>query len=213
MDTTGCLLRRGDQGYEQARRRAVWNARTPERFPEEIVLADSEADVVRAVRRAGERDMRIGVRSGGHSWAGSHLRDGGMLLDCSRLRSVRGRRERDDGRRPARLSGERARHGARRCGAVLPGRSLRRRRGRRLPAAGRLRLERARARSGLHERAGDRRRNRRRRARSRRLAREPRSAVGCPRSGTGVLRRGHALSPEPSAAAEGRGERRCSPIR
>ncbi len=84
----GLLLRRGDQGYEQARRRAVWNARTPERFPEEIVLADSEADVVRAVRRAGERDMRIGVRSGGHSWAGSHLRDGGMLLDCSRLRSV-----------------------------------------------------------------------------------------------------------------------------
>jgi FAD/FMN-containing dehydrogenase len=84
----GLLLRRGDQGYEQARRRAVWNARTPERFPEEIVLADSEADVVRAVRRAGERDMRIGVRSGGHSWAGSHLRDGGMLLDCSRLSSV-----------------------------------------------------------------------------------------------------------------------------
>ena len=29
--------------------------------------------------------MSIGVRSGGHSWAGSHLRDGGMLLDLSRL--------------------------------------------------------------------------------------------------------------------------------
>jgi FAD/FMN-containing dehydrogenase len=32
--------------------------------------------------------MKIGVRSGGHSWAGSHVRDGGMLLDVSRLDSM-----------------------------------------------------------------------------------------------------------------------------
>ncbi len=84
----GDRLRRGDQGYEQARRRACWNARTPERFPEVIVVAESEADVVRGVLEAGAADMRIGVRSGGHSWAGNHLRDGGMLLDLSHLRAV-----------------------------------------------------------------------------------------------------------------------------
>lgn len=84
----GSLLRRGEEGYEQARRAAVWNARTPERFPEAIVLAASERDVVRAVRMAGREGMRMGVRSGGHSWAGNHVREGGMLLDLSQLREV-----------------------------------------------------------------------------------------------------------------------------
>lgn len=84
----GAAFGRGEGGYEDARRGAVWNARTPERYPDLIVIAESEADVVRAVRRAAERDMRIGVRSGGHSWAGNHLRDGGMLLDLSHLRAV-----------------------------------------------------------------------------------------------------------------------------
>ena len=41
--------------------------------------------MARAVQLAGDRSMAVGVRSGGHSWSGSHLRDGGMLLDLSRL--------------------------------------------------------------------------------------------------------------------------------
>jgi FAD/FMN-containing dehydrogenase len=81
----GDLLRRGDSGYEHARRDAVWNARTPNRYPDAIVLAASEADCARAVRLAGAEGMRVGVRSGGHSWAGNHVRDGGLLLDLSRL--------------------------------------------------------------------------------------------------------------------------------
>jgi FAD/FMN-containing dehydrogenase len=84
----GTVLARGDDGYEQVRRAAVWNARTPERYPNVIVLAESEDDAIRAVRQAREQNMRIGVRSGGHSWAGNHVRDGGMLLDLSRLRAI-----------------------------------------------------------------------------------------------------------------------------
>ncbi len=84
----GVVLRREESGYEEARRGAVWNARTPARFPDLIVRAESDADLVRAVRLAREEGMRIGVRSGGHSWAGNHLRDGGMLLDVSRLDSL-----------------------------------------------------------------------------------------------------------------------------
>jgi FAD/FMN-containing dehydrogenase len=84
----GDWFARGERGYEQARGGAVWNARTPARFPDVIALAEGEADVVRAVRWAAEQQMKIGVRSGGHSWAGNHVRDGGMLLDLSRLRSV-----------------------------------------------------------------------------------------------------------------------------
>jgi FAD/FMN-containing dehydrogenase len=79
---------RGDGGYEAARSAAVWNARTPARFPDRVVVADSEADVVEAVRAARPDGLRIGVRSGGHSWAGSHVRDGGLLLDLSRLTAI-----------------------------------------------------------------------------------------------------------------------------
>jgi hypothetical protein len=81
----GEMLERGHEGYERARRAAVWNGRTPERYPQLIVRAAGEADVVRAVLMAGELDMRIAVRSGGHSWAGNHLRDGGMLIDLSSM--------------------------------------------------------------------------------------------------------------------------------
>jgi len=82
----GTLLRRGDAGYEQARRGAVWNARTPERYPEAIVLAACEADALAAVRLARDEGLSVTVRSGGHSWAGNHLRDGSVLLDLSALR-------------------------------------------------------------------------------------------------------------------------------
>jgi FAD/FMN-containing dehydrogenase len=84
----GRLLRAGDEGYEDARRAAVWNARTPSRYPDAIFLAESEGDVIDAVRLATAEGLKVGVRSGGHSWAGNHLRDGGLLLDVSRLDSV-----------------------------------------------------------------------------------------------------------------------------
>ncbi|MFJ8110900.1 FAD-binding oxidoreductase [Streptomyces sp. NPDC096132] len=82
------LLRRDDAAYEQARLDAVWNERKPDRYPEVIVLADSEQDVVAAVRLARSEGLTIGIRSGGHSWVGNGVRDGGMLLDLSRLRDV-----------------------------------------------------------------------------------------------------------------------------
>ncbi|HXD55782.1 MAG TPA: FAD-binding oxidoreductase [Solirubrobacteraceae bacterium] len=82
----GTLLRRGEDGYERARRGAVWNARTPDRHPEAIVLAASEADALAGVRLARREGLTVTVRSGGHSWAGNHLRDGSVLLDLSALR-------------------------------------------------------------------------------------------------------------------------------
>src|SRR5690349_10444844 len=76
---------RGAEGYENARRAAVWNGLLPERFPDVIVQAENADDVASAIRYAAGSGYRVGVRSGGHSWAGSHLRDGGLLLDVSRL--------------------------------------------------------------------------------------------------------------------------------
>ncbi len=81
-------FRRGDPGYEAARRAASFNARLPDRFPEIIVQAQDQENVVAAVALANANGWTIGVRSGGHSWAANHIRDGGMLLDVSRLNRV-----------------------------------------------------------------------------------------------------------------------------
>ncbi|QTE01478.1 FAD-binding oxidoreductase [Streptomyces cyanogenus] len=80
-------VRRDDAGYEDIRRGVVWNELTPARFPDVIVRAASAGDVVEAVRLARSRRLQVAVRSGGHSWCGSPLRDGGMLIDLSGLRN------------------------------------------------------------------------------------------------------------------------------
>jgi FAD/FMN-containing dehydrogenase len=82
----GRAFRRGDAGYESARCGAVINGRKPQRFPDIIVQVASDHDVVAAVRYAKSRNMKIAVRSGGHSWAGAFIRDGGMLIDLSQMR-------------------------------------------------------------------------------------------------------------------------------
>ena len=82
------IYMRDDPGYEQARLDSVWNARKPEKHPAIIVVAESENDVVAAVNYAREHDLKVSVRSGGHSWYGIHLRDGGLLLDLSHLREI-----------------------------------------------------------------------------------------------------------------------------
>jgi FAD/FMN-containing dehydrogenase len=84
----GASFARGDAGYEAARRASCWNARLPERYPEIIVQAKDERDVAAAIRLANANGWKVGVCAGGHSWAGNHLRDGGMLLDVSRLDSI-----------------------------------------------------------------------------------------------------------------------------
>jgi FAD/FMN-containing dehydrogenase len=82
------IVWRGDQQYEVTRQSMVWNALKPDRFPEAIVTAASEADVVAAVDLARSRGLQVAVRAGGHSWVGSSLRDGTLLIDLSSLREL-----------------------------------------------------------------------------------------------------------------------------
>jgi FAD/FMN-containing dehydrogenase len=88
MELDGRAFERGEDGYEAARRATVWNARLPDRYPDVIVQAATAADVQAAVRHARDEGLRVGVRSGGHSWSANHVRDGGLLLDVSRLDDV-----------------------------------------------------------------------------------------------------------------------------
>jgi FAD/FMN-containing dehydrogenase len=46
------------------------------------------ADVIEAVKLAGSRGLRISVRTGGHSWIATSLRDGGMLIDLSQFNGI-----------------------------------------------------------------------------------------------------------------------------
>ncbi|MCG7206733.1 FAD-binding oxidoreductase [Streptomyces arenae] len=84
----GTVIRRGDASYENARLGAVWNERKPDRFPDVIVIAEDEQDVVLAVRLARAEALRVSIRSGGHSWVGNGVRDGGLLIDLSRLQEI-----------------------------------------------------------------------------------------------------------------------------
>ena len=87
MHFDGEIYWRGEPGYEQARLDAAWNARKPERYPDVIVRAASEADVVTAVGLARQRGFRVKARAGGHSWSASAVRSG-MLIDLSQLTEV-----------------------------------------------------------------------------------------------------------------------------
>jgi len=79
---------RDDADYEELRQRLVWNLRKPGRYPDVLVRATDEQDVVDAVRLARANNLRIKVRGTGHSRSGSFLREDGMLLDLSAMADI-----------------------------------------------------------------------------------------------------------------------------
>ena len=56
------------------------------RYPAIIAQVHNEKEAAQAVKLARKENLKITVRSGGHSWAGNHLRDGVMLIDVNALR-------------------------------------------------------------------------------------------------------------------------------
>ncbi|MFF0594947.1 FAD-binding oxidoreductase [Streptomyces antibioticus] len=84
-DLVGDVFAPGDPGYDEAR--TVFNAMI-DRRPAVIAQCVDENDVVRAVRFARELDLKIAVRGGGHSVAGSALGDGAVVIDLRHMRAV-----------------------------------------------------------------------------------------------------------------------------
>ena len=84
----GQTLVRGEPGFDAAVLGTSFNARDPGHRPEIVVQANDADDVLAAVRQARDHGMKIGICSGGHSWTQSHIRDGGMLIDMSRLNRI-----------------------------------------------------------------------------------------------------------------------------
>src|SRR5437763_1914662 len=94
----GELLRPGDDEYESARR--IHNGMI-DRRPAMIVRCAGVADVMRAVSFAREHEMLVAVRGGGHGVPGFAVCNDGMMIDLSRMKSVRV----DPTRRTARAEG------------------------------------------------------------------------------------------------------------
>src|SRR3954467_3024055 len=82
----GRLVRTTDSDYDQAR--AIWNG-AHDRYPALIVRAAGVADVMRALEFARSEELRVAVRSGGHSIPGFSSVDGGIVIDLSPMQSVR----------------------------------------------------------------------------------------------------------------------------
>jgi len=65
----------------------LWNAQVKGR-PSVVARCRTTADVQAAVRTARSAGMPLSVLGGGHDWAGSAVRDGGLLVDLSTMRQV-----------------------------------------------------------------------------------------------------------------------------
>jgi FAD/FMN-containing dehydrogenase len=94
----GDLLCSGDAHYDSAR--AIHNGMI-DRRPALIVRCAGVADVMAAVTFARTHNLVVAVRGGGHGVPGFAVCEGGLMIDLSRMKSVRV----DPGRRTARAEG------------------------------------------------------------------------------------------------------------
>ena len=84
--TRGIVTTADDPGYDEAR--TVRNGMIDKR-PDVIVQPVNAGDVMTAVRFAGDNDLGVAVRGGGHSVPGFGTSDGGVVIDLAAMRGVR----------------------------------------------------------------------------------------------------------------------------
>jgi FAD/FMN-containing dehydrogenase len=94
----GQLVLPKDAEYDSTRK--IHNAMI-DRRPAAIVRCAGVADVVAAVNFARQSDFLVAVRGAGHNIAGTSLCDGGLVIDLSRMKSIRV----DAARRTVRVEG------------------------------------------------------------------------------------------------------------
>jgi hypothetical protein len=82
----GQLIRPGDGSYEEHRK--IWNG-SIDRRPALIARCAGVADVIAALGLAKRAGLQVAVRSGGHSFPGLSMCDGGIVIDLSQMRAIR----------------------------------------------------------------------------------------------------------------------------
>lgn len=86
--TEAKVIWRDSPAYEEARVGRVFNHRRPNRYPHGVVEATSVQDIVNAVQLAKSQNLRVSIRSGGHSWAAWSVRDNAILVDLGKFNFV-----------------------------------------------------------------------------------------------------------------------------
>lgn len=81
----GRLVRPGEEPYQESRR--IWNG-SIDRYPALIAYCTGTADVAAVLRFARESGLPVAVRSGGHSFSGQSLCEGGIVLDLSAMKRI-----------------------------------------------------------------------------------------------------------------------------
>ena len=82
----GPLIRRGDAGYDEARK--LYNAMIDKR-PRLIARCADTADVIAAVNFGRDSKLPIAIRGGGHNGPGFGSVDDGLVIDLSPMKGVR----------------------------------------------------------------------------------------------------------------------------
>ena len=82
----GALLRPGETGYDDAR--TVWNGMI-DRHPALIARCAGVADVIHTVYFARTHNLLVSIRGGSHNIPGNAVCDGGLMIDLSRMKSIR----------------------------------------------------------------------------------------------------------------------------
>jgi len=86
----GELVRPGDPSYDV--RRKVWNG-SIDRYPALIARCASVTDVIAGLAFAARTGLIVAVRSGGHSFPGLSVCDGGVVIDLRLMDQIRVDRE------------------------------------------------------------------------------------------------------------------------
>ncbi|MGH2694085.1 MAG: FAD-binding oxidoreductase [Actinomycetota bacterium] len=82
----GQLVYPEDPSYHEHRK--IWNG-SIDRFPALIARCAGVADVIAALRFARATGLEVAVRSGGHSFPGLSLCDGGIVIDLGAMKGIR----------------------------------------------------------------------------------------------------------------------------
>ena len=82
----GQLVRPGHPDYDEHRK--IWNA-SIDRRPALIARCAGVADVIAAIRFARQTELPVAVRSGGHSFPGLSLCEGGIVIDLRLMNGIR----------------------------------------------------------------------------------------------------------------------------
>src|SRR6266568_4799762 len=82
----GPLIAPGDDSYAEARQ--VWNGNI-DRRPGLIARPAGVADIIQAVNFARDHNLLVAVRGGAHSFAGTCVCHGGLVIDLSLMKGIR----------------------------------------------------------------------------------------------------------------------------